>query len=91
MTGFHVVLDGDGHLVSEGETVAEFRDRFDRDPEGGVVVLEEDGTPWRCLYPDYEIREDADPSTQAYLLDELGDDHYIGNQIREDLQSERSE
>lgn len=43
------------------------------------------------LYPDYEIREDADPSTQAYRLDELGDDHYIGNQIREDLQSERSE
>lgn len=69
MTGFHVVLDGDDYPVAEGETVAAFRERFDRNPNGGLVVLEDDGTPWRYLYPDYEIREHA-PSGHAVEFEE---------------------
>lgn len=42
--------------VPEGETVAEFRERFDRDPDGGIVVFDETG-PWRYLYPEYEVQE----------------------------------
>lgn len=67
MAESHVVLDRGRVPICEGEMVADFRERFDRDPDGGVVALAADGTPWRYLEPGYELQEHVPDGTAVEI------------------------
>ncbi|QIB75328.1 hypothetical protein G3I44_14145 [Halogeometricum borinquense] len=75
MTGFTVRLDEETVEVEAGETVAEFRERFGRDPDGAIDVLDKEGDPWRYLYPEYVIQEHM-PSGHRVVFYEDGSEAY---------------